>query len=375
MSIDYQKWTDIALSDQEFPREEALKILTDPSVDIIKLASAAGDVRIKYFGKKVKVHQINNIQNGLCPEDCGYCGQSKDAEADLNMYSLKEEESIIQEAHEAKAKGVARYCMVASGRGPSDKRTDQLARIVQRINDEVGIKTCLSVGLVNDEQAVKLKNAGLDRLNHNLNTSERHTPNIVNTHTYQDRIDTLDAAKKAGLDNCAGMIVGLGEIIDDILDVAYELRERKVPSIPINFLVPIEGNKLYDFGQLTPEHCLKILCVFRFINAEAEIRMGGGREGHLRSLQSMALYPANSLFIEGYLVTRGDRKNKAFRMIEDAGFEIDGIKLDEIEESQSQDSDFEIDDNPDIMHPKTAKPAKALASSGPCAGSGSCGGH
>ena len=373
MSVDYQKWTDIALSDQEFPREEALKVLTDENVDILKLASAAGDVRMKYFGKKVKVHQINNIQNGLCPEDCGYCGQSKDAEADLNMYSLKEEESIIQEAHEAKAKGVARYCMVASGRGPSAKRTEQLARIVKRINDEVGIKTCLSVGLVNEEQAVKLKNAGLDRLNHNLNTSERHTPNIVTTHTYQDRIDTLNAAKAAGLDNCAGMIVGLGEMIEDILDVAYELRERRVPSIPINFLVPIEGNKLYDFGQLSPEHCLRILCAFRFVNPDAEIRMGGGREGHLRSLQSMGLYPANSLFIEGYLVTRGDRKNKAFRMIEDAGFEIDGVNLEALEASaESQGPDFEIDENPNIMHPKTAK-IPAMAASGPCGGSGSCG--
>lgn len=366
MSIDYQKWTELALENKPFPREDALSILASPEIDILKLTSAAGEVRLKNFGKKVKVHQINNIQNGYCPEDCGYCGQSKDSEADINQYKMKSEDDIVAEAHEAKKKGVYRYCMVSSGRGPNDKRTEDLTRVIQRITDEVGIKTCLSVGLVDDEQAKKFKAAGLDRLNHNLNTSEKHTPNIVSTHTYEDRINTLNAAKNAGLDNCAGMIVGMGETDDDILDVAYELRKREVPSIPINFLVPIEGNKLFDFDQLNPERCLKILCVFRLINPNAELRMGGGREGHLRGLQSLALYVANSLFIEGYLVTRGDRKHKAFRMIEDAGFEIDGINLESLEESSAD--RFAIDENPDIMNPKTAQAAAGR----PCSASGSC---
>ena len=366
MSIDYQKWTEQALENKPLSREDALTILTDPAIDILKLTSAAGEVRLKNFGKKVKVHQINNIQNGYCPEDCGYCGQSKDSEADINQYKMKTEDDIVAEAREAKAKGVYRYCMVSSGRGPNDKKADELSRIIKRITDEVGIKTCLSVGLVDDDQAKQFKEAGLDRLNHNLNTSENHTPNIVSTHTYQDRIDTLNAAKKAGLDNCAGMIVGLGETDDDVLDVAYELRKREVPSIPINFLVPIEGNKLFDFDQLNPEKCLKILCVFRLINPNAELRMGGGREGHLRGLQSLALYVANSLFIEGYLVTRGDKKHKAFRMIEDAGFEIDGINIDADAESSAD--RFAIDENPDIMNPKTAN----VAAGRPCSGAGTC---
>ena len=353
MTIDYAKWTEIALNNQPFPREDALTILTSPDVDILKLTAAAGEVRMKHFGKKVKVHQINNIQNGYCPEDCGYCGQSKDSDADINAYKLKTEDDIVAEAHEAKKKGVYRYCMVSSGRGPNEKKADELSRVIKRIKDEVGIQTCLSVGLVSDDQAQQFKDAGLDRLNHNLNTSESHTPNIVSTHTYQDRIDTLNAAKKAGLDNCAGMIVGMGETENDVLDVAYELRERNIPSIPINFLVPVEGNRVFDFDQLNPEKCLRILCVFRLINPEAEIRMGGGREGHLRGLQSMALYVANSLFIEGYLVTRGDRKHKAYRMIEDAGFEIDGIILED--DNQTSADRFAIDENPNIMNPKTAK--------------------
>jgi biotin synthase len=354
MSINYSKWTEQALNGEIISREDALFILQSPEIDLLKLVSAAGDIRLKYFGRKVKVHQINNIQNGFCQEDCGYCGQSKDSDADINGYKMKTEDDIIADARDAKAKGVYRYCMVSSGRGPTDKKADELAHVIKRINEEVGIRTCLSAGLVSDDQAQKFKAAGLDRLNHNLNTSEKHTPNIVSTHTYQDRIDTLDAAKKAGIDNCAGMIVGLGETDDDILDVAYELKEREIPSIPINFLVPVEGNKLFDFDQLNPDKCVRILAVFRFINADAELRMGGGREGHLRGLQSLALYLANSIFIEGYLVTRGDKKHKAFRMIEDAGFVIDGIKIDAADEKSAE--KFAIDENPDIMNPKTANP-------------------
>jgi len=367
MTIDYNKLSEMSLSGNLFPRETALELLNSDDIDILKLTVAAGEVRQKYFGKKVKIHQINNIQNGFCPEDCGYCGQSKDSEADITQYKMKSEDDIVAEAHEAKKKGVFRYCMVASGRGPNDKRADQLSNVIRRINEEVGIKTCLSVGLVSKDQAVQFKEAGLDRLNHNLNTSEKHTPNIVNTHTYQDRIDTLNASKEAGLDNCAGMIAGLGETSDDVLDVAYELKKREVPSIPINFLVPVEGNRVYDNDQLSPERCLRILCVFRLINPDAELRMGGGREGHLRGLQSMALYVANSLFIEGYLVTRGDRKNKAFRMIEDAGFEIDGIAMPDSQESSAD--RFAIDDDPNIMNPKTANIA---VQAGPCSSKGSC---
>jgi biotin synthase len=148
------------------------------------------------------------------------------------------------------------------------------------------------------------------------------------------------------------MIVGMGEWDQDILDVAYTLRRMKVPSIPINFLVPIKGNPIYDFNQLTPERCLRILCLFRFVNPTAEIRMAGGREGHLRGLQALALYPANSLFVDGYLVSRGAEKNTVYQMIEDAGFELE-CERDEISVTTSAEK-FALDDNPNIMNPKTA---------------------
>ncbi len=346
-----ENWIERSLSGDPFPREYARNTLEDETLDILQLVSAAGKVRQAFFGRRVKIHQINNIQNGLCPEDCGYCGQSKVSNAPIKKYSFKDEDDIVRDAHEAKRRGVFRYCMVASGRGPTDSRVLQLARTITRINEEVGIRTCLSVGLINKQQAEILKEAGLDRLNHNLNTSERHTPNIVTTHEFKDRFKTLVAAKEADLELCSGIIVGMGESDQDILDVAYKLRSINVPSIPVNFLIPIPGNPVYDFNQLTPLRCLRILCMFRFINPSSEIRIGGGREGHLRNLQVLALYPANSLFVEGYLVTRGHKADKTIQMIKDAGFEIEGGPDQEPQPTSAQ--KFTLDNDPNIMNPHT----------------------
>jgi len=353
MPMHYEQWTQDALQGRLLSRVDARTILAAEQPDLLRLVSAAGDVRIKRFGRKVKVHQIDNIKNGLCPEDCGYCGQSRISEAPIRPYGLKDEEEIIQEARQAKQQGVYRYCLVQSGRGPSTKETQHLARVIRRITDEVGIRTCLSAGLVDYQKAQLFKEAGLDRLNHNLNTSEAHTPKIVGTHTYQDRIATIHAAKQAKLEVCSGMIAGMGETDDDIIDVAYELRELAAASIPINFLVPIQGNPVYDFDQLTPQRCLRILCLFRFINPDAEIRVAGGREGHLRDLQSLALYPANSLFVDGYLSSRGDAKNRTFQMIEDAGFEVEGAPAESREKTSAQ--RFAIDGSLHILNPKTTE--------------------
>ena len=352
MTAHFDHWISQALNGDCLSRQDGLRILEDASLDLLRLVAAAGDVRMAFFGRQVMLHRINNIQNGLCPEDCGYCGQSKISQAPVKKYPLKTEEDIIQEAHEAKAQGVYRYCMVSSGRGPSAARTQQLAQTIRRIKAEVGIKTCLSVGLIEPDQAQILKEAGLDRLNHNLNTSDRYTPKIVSTHTFQDRINTLEAARSAGLDICSGMIVGMGETAADILDVAYRLRELNAPSIPINFLVPIPGNPLFDFNQLTPEYCLRVLCLFRLINPKAEIRIGGGREGHLRGLQSLALYPANSLFVEGYLVSRGDAVQQVYQLVHDAGFELAGEDTSRPDTSSAD--QYRLDDNPNILNPKTA---------------------
>ena len=237
---------------------------------------------------------------------------------------MKSDDEILAEAEAAAKSGATRYCMVMSGRGPTVAGAKRLAEIVRKVKEAHPIEVCLSVGLLGEEHARLLADAGLDRLNHNLNTSEANYDEICSTHTYQDRIDTLRAAKKCGIEPCSGLIVGMGETSADLIEVALRLRELEVPSIPVNFLIPIEGNQVTDDGSLTPEHCLRTLCLMRLVNPSAEIRVAAGREGHLRSLEALALYPANSLFVEGYLTTRGDPVEATYRMIRDAGFEVDG---------------------------------------------------
>jgi biotin synthase len=214
--------------------------------------------------------------------------------------------------------------LVLSGRGPTIERTRKLASLIRQLKDRYPIEVCLSAGLIEDAHAEILAEAGLDRLNHNLNTSESHYKTVCSTHTYADRVRTLEAAHKSGIETCSGFILGMGESSSDVVELAFRLRELEVPSIPVNFLIPIEGNPLKDDGSLTPERCLRTLALVRFVNPRAEIRAAGGREGHLRALEPLALYPANSLFVEGYLTTRGDAVAETYRMIRDAGFEIEG---------------------------------------------------
>ncbi len=304
--------------------DEAHWILDAKEVELLSLLQAALRPREKHFGRQVKVHVLNNIQNGLCEEDCGYCSQSKGSEAAIRQYPIKSDEDILVEAEKAACSGASRYCMVASGREPTVRRTRKLASLVREIKSRHSIEVCVSVGSIDDERAAILAEAGLDRLNHNLNTSEDHYGDICSTHTYADRIATLEAAKRHRIATCSGLIAGMGERSEDLIDIAFRLRELEVPSIPVNFLIPIEGNRVQQDDSLTPERCLRVLCLMRFVSPSAEIRVAGGREGHLRTMQSLSLYPANSLFVEGYLTTMGDVARETYRMIEDAGFEVEG---------------------------------------------------
>jgi biotin synthase len=323
----YARLAERALRDEPPGEAQALWILDDPGVELLPLLHAAFEPRRRHFGRKVMVHVLNNVQNGLCPEDCGYCSQSKTSTSAIRKYPLKSDEEILAGAEAAARAGATRYCMVLSGRGPTLERTQRLAEIIRRVKAAYPIEVCLSVGLLGEEHARVLADAGLDRLNHNLNTSESHYGEICTTHTYRDRVNTLLAAKKCGIEPCSGLIVGMGETSRDVVEVALRLRELEVPSIPVNFLIPIEGNPVVSDGSLTPERCLRALALMRLVNPRAEIRVAGGREGHLRALAPLALYPANSLFVEGYLTTRGDSVRETYRMIRDAGFEVDGNPL------------------------------------------------
>ncbi len=339
-TMPYTQWTATSLSGKNLSDKEALEILVSKDIDLLKLLDAAYQVRKTHWGNDVTIHIINNAQNGSCPEDCAYCAQAKTSDTDIETYPVKEEEEIMAEAKRAYEAGAYRYCMVYAGRGPRAKRVDQLAHLVKKIKDTYPIQVCVSAGLMDDDGAKKLKVAGLDRLNHNLNTSESHYANICTTHTFQDRLNTLRAAQNNNLEICSGLIAGMGEAPEDIVEVAQRLRQLKSKSIPINFLIPIPGTTLKSFSTLTPNFCLRILCLFRFLNPEAEIRVAAGREIHLRTMQVMALYPASSLFMDGYLNTTGTNAAQTLQMIKDAGFRIRGsFELEEVLSNLTQPTD------------------------------------
>ncbi len=335
----YEELAKQSIAGEELDHATCTQILGSKQIELLPLINAAYVVRKHFRGKEVVIHIINNAQNGHCPEDCHYCAQAQSSKADIEEYGLKSDEEMLEEARQAYAKGAYRYCMVYAGRGASSKRIERLTRLINKIKLEYpNHEICVSTGLVTSEGAKALKKAGLDRLNHNLNTSESFYPNICTTHTFADRLNTLLAAREAGIEVCSGIIAGMGEAHQDLIEVAKRLRFFKAASIPVNFLIPIEGNQLSEPQDLTPEFCLRILCLFRFLNPQSEVRVGAGREGHLRGLEVLALYPANSLFLQGYLNTKGSSNVKTLQMIKDAGFEIKSdVNLEELLASQAQD--------------------------------------
>jgi biotin synthase len=322
----YHSLVEKAISGELLAQETYETLLSNNRIELLSLLDAAFQVRKHFHGKEVTVHIINNVSNGLCSEDCNYCPQSKSSGAEITTYTEKTEEEIIAEAEQAYAAGAHRYCMVYAGRRPSKQRAERIAGLIRNIKAQYPIEVCVSAGIMDEDSTRLFKKAGLDRLNHNLNTSARQYGKICTTHTFADRLNTLKAARKADLEVCSGIITGMGETPEELIELALMLRNLEAKSIPINYLLPIPGNKLENAQNLSPEYCLRILCLFRFINPEAEIRTAAGREYHLRSMEVMSLYPANSLFMDGYLNTRGKSRKDTLQMIVDAGFTIKSDK-------------------------------------------------
>ncbi len=319
---DWEGLADRALAGDAPTREEALGVLRCPDEELLALLQAAYRVRRRFHGNRVKLHILENALSGLCPEDCSFCSQSRVATGEVEKYRLISKEEMLSAARQAKESGAWKYCMVTATRGPSDPQLDQICDAVREIKEKVGIRVCTSLGILKPGQAEKLKAAGVDRFNHNLETSERHFASICTTHTWEDRVRTIGYVKEAGLEACCGGIVGMGETDEDLVDMALTLRRLEVTSIPINFLNPRPGTPLGSQPVQDPRRCLKVLCMVRFANPSRDIRVAGGREVNLRSMQVMALYPCNSIFTDGYLTTGGNRHEEDLQLIRDAGFEL-----------------------------------------------------
>ncbi len=319
------RWNDLAsrvLDGHQLTADEGLSILQSDDDDLLDLLAATYRVRRKHFGKQVHLYFLKNAKSGLCPEDCGYCSQSIVSEAEIPRYAMLNEAKLMEGAERAVASQARTYCIVASGRGPSNREVDHIASTVTKIKDKYGLHICCCLGLLKPEQAETLKAAGVDRINHNLNTSRTFHDKVVSTHSYDDRLQTLQAVRNAGMELCSGLIVGMGETDQDLVDVAFELRTLGVHSTPVNFLHSIDGTPLERKWDLNPRYCLKTLCMFRLANPSVELRVSGGREVNLRSMQAMSLYAANSMFVSDYLTTKGQPAEDDFKMVADLGFEI-----------------------------------------------------
>jgi biotin synthase len=321
-NTDWNELADKALAGAEISREEANAVLQCPDDELLGLLQAAFRVRLKYHGRDVRLHVLRNAKSGMCRENCAFCSQAIGSYSGVDRYQMQSVAELVEGARKAHSMGAVKYCMVTATRGPSEKELDVVCEAVRQIKAEMNINICTSLGLLKAGQAEQLAAAGVNRFNHNLEASRNYFPKVCQTHTFDDRIATVKAAKAAGMEACCGGIMGMGETLDDRIDLAFELRALEVESIPVNFLDPRPGTPLADVQRLTPSECLKSLCMFRFVNPTRDIRAAGGREVALKSMQLFALYPANSIFTEGYLTTGGQGYERDIAMIEEAGFRI-----------------------------------------------------
>src|SRR3954467_1200518 len=300
----------------------ALSILRSPDHELLDVLAASYRIRRQHFGNKVQLYFLMNAKSGLCPEDCSYCSQSKVSQAEIPRYNILNREKLLDGARVAAERNARTYCIVISARGPNEREIQAVTSIVPEIKQRFNLKICACLGLLTPEQAQALKACGVDRVNHNLNTSDSYYEEICTTHAFADRLATLRAVRDAGMEMCSGGIIDMGERREDVVDLAFTLRDLAVQSIPVNLLNPIDGTPLAGRSDLNPRYCLKVLAMFRLVNPDRESRIAGGRELHLGSMQALGLYAANSIFVGDYLTTKGQAPDADYEMIRDLGFEI-----------------------------------------------------
>jgi len=323
--MDWNALSDRVLDNGQVTRAEALAVLTSADDELLEVLQGAYRLRRNYFGNTVSLHLLRNVKSGKCPEDCAFCSQSTSAINDVERYDMQTVESIVAGAQAAVDRQAKRYCVVSSTRAPSPNELETICEAAVQIKQKhPGLEICSSLGLLTEEKAMRLKTAGVNRFNHNLETSANYFQEVVTTHDFEDRVNTARIVKKVGLDLCCGGLFGMGESLQDRVDLAFALADLDVDSVPINFLDPRPGTPFHGKpNPLKPNDCLRALAMVRYVMPSVEVRIAGGRETTLRDIQPLALYPANSMFTAGYLTTGGQSYEQDKQMIEDAGFEIE----------------------------------------------------
>ena len=311
------------LEKQDITFEEAVKLSTiDGKENLEQLYSSANKIREVFSGKEIDFCTIMNAKSGRCSEDCKFCAQSAHYKTDVEVYGLVSKEAALKLAKENESEGVNRFSLVTSGKGINGIEFEKVLDIYEELNKEVKMHLCVSLGIMEYEQFLKLRDKGITMYHHNLETSREYYDEICTTHSYDERIDTINAAKKAGLNICSGGIIGLGESLVDRVKLAFQLKELEVKSIPVNILNPIKGTPLENAESLSQEEILKTIAIFRFINPGALIRLAGGRNLIDEFGKNCFNVGANATITGNYLTTSGNKICDDMKMIRELKLEI-----------------------------------------------------
>ena len=313
--------TNPSTSDPLLSREEAIAILNTPDENLQELVTRAEILRRKYKGNHVSIHILTNARSGNCSQDCAYCAQSCRSKADIDKYRWVADEKLYEDNVFVKDHHLSRHCIGLSGMKFSDEEIEELAKKIRKMKQD-GTHLCCSIGFLTRHQALILKEAGLDRINHNLNSSRSYYSKICSTHAFEQRVANIKMLQELGYEICSGGIIGMGESKEDVVDMLLELREIKPEALPINFLLPIPGTPLEhaDMSGLTTAYCMKVLCLARLLVPTADIRCAAGREVYFKGEEKMLLSVVYSIFASGYLTAGGQGIQDTIRTIVDAGF-------------------------------------------------------
>jgi biotin synthase len=283
-----------------------------------ELMIQANRVRNELLGTRLELCSIINAKSGLCSQDCKFCAQAARHKTGIDTYALKSEKEIVEAARNAKKIGAERFGIVTSGERVSKRELAVIAGAVREISENIGIKACASLGAIGKQDLLLLKKAGLSRYHHNIETSPRYFDKIVSRHSFEDRLKTIRAAKKAGLEVCSGGIIGMGENQEDRIQMALILREMNVDSVPINILIPVKGTALEKQNRISRPEVVKAIALFRIILKDKTIRLAAGRESVFGDSQSQAFMAgANGMMIGGYLTVKGRPVEEDWKLIEE----------------------------------------------------------
>lgn len=303
------------INNKEYTKEELLDLYEKPLEELIELSH---EVTIENFDNKVEACSIISAKTGACSENCKYCAQSKHNHAEIECHPLLDVETVKKAALSAKENGATRFCIVTSGRVPTGSDFEKILEMIKEVALIDGIHCCASLGLLSEEQVKQIKEAGVERYNHNINTSEHYHNHICTTHNFEDRVNTVKMVKKYGIEACCGVIIGMGESREDRIEMALSLRQLNPKTVPINFLNPIKGTPLEDYeDKISEEEILKTICIFRLVLPKSLLRYAGGRTTRLSKYnQKLGIIAGiNSLLVGNYLTTTGSKSEEDKEML------------------------------------------------------------